>query len=178
MSSDVNPPTMRFKVCLLGAPGVGKTSLSKRFVEGIFDERYITTLGVKIDRKFVETASGAASLIIWDIHGEEASISVSKKYLRGMAGFLLVTDASRPETVGAAQTLRDRVHETCGPDIPFVMVMNKADLVDDWAPVDDANAALGDGAIATLRTSAMHGHHVEDAFTYLAAAMHSEAVRI
>lgn len=178
MSSDVNPSTMRFKVCLLGAPAVGKTSLSKRFVEGIFDERYITTLGVKIDRKFIETASGAASLIIWDIHGEEASISVSQKYLRGMAGFLLVTDASRPETGEAAQTLRERVHETCGPDIPFVLVTNKADLIEDWSQVDDANAALGHGAVAAVRTSAKHGHNVEQAFAHLAAAMHSAAVRV
>ncbi len=41
------------KVCILGPTGVGKTSLIKQFVEGIFSEKYKTTIGVKIDKKQV-----------------------------------------------------------------------------------------------------------------------------
>mgnify|MGYP000200446372 CR=1 FL=1 len=39
------------KICLLGASSVGKTSLVKQFVECIFDAKYLTTIGVKIDKK-------------------------------------------------------------------------------------------------------------------------------
>ena len=42
------------KICLLGAFSVGKTSLIKRYVSSIFDEKYLTTVGVKIDKKLVE----------------------------------------------------------------------------------------------------------------------------
>ncbi|NLE96032.1 MAG: GTP-binding protein, partial [Dehalococcoidia bacterium] len=38
------------KVCMLGGYAVGKTSLVKRFVHGIFSERYLTTIGVKIEK--------------------------------------------------------------------------------------------------------------------------------
>src|SRR4026207_752305 len=39
------------KVCVLGAFGVGKTSLVRRYVETIFSDTYLTTVGVKIDKK-------------------------------------------------------------------------------------------------------------------------------
>ncbi len=39
------------KVALLGAPVVGKTSLVRRFVDSLFDEKYLTTIGVKVDKK-------------------------------------------------------------------------------------------------------------------------------
>ena len=46
------------KVCLLGAYGVGKTSLVSRFVHSIFSDKYLTTVGVKIDKKSVTVETG------------------------------------------------------------------------------------------------------------------------
>jgi GTPase SAR1 family protein len=48
------------KICMVGQFGVGKTSLVRRFVESIFDESYLTTIGVKIDRKDVTVGFGNA----------------------------------------------------------------------------------------------------------------------
>ena len=42
------------KICLLGGFGVGKTSLVSRFVHSIFSDKYLTTVGVKIDKKSVD----------------------------------------------------------------------------------------------------------------------------
>src|SRR5512136_1257378 len=42
------------KVCLLGEFAVGKTSLVRRFVEGRFDDRYLSTIGVRISRKTLQ----------------------------------------------------------------------------------------------------------------------------
>ncbi|MGJ8679827.1 Rab family GTPase, partial [Paraglaciecola sp.] len=57
------------KICILGASGVGKTSLIKQYVEGIFSEKYLTSIGVKIDKKIVELDSSSVQLMIWDIEG-------------------------------------------------------------------------------------------------------------
>ena len=43
--------TAKRKVCMVGAAGVGKTSLVQRFVRSIFSPSYLTTVGVKIDKK-------------------------------------------------------------------------------------------------------------------------------
>ena len=42
---------LKKKICMVGQFGVGKTSLVRRFVDSMFDERYHTSIGVKIDRK-------------------------------------------------------------------------------------------------------------------------------
>src|SRR5208283_3569574 len=55
------------KICMLGAYAVGKTSLVRRFVESIFDEKYHTTLGVKIDKCEVEIGDIHLTLVLWDL---------------------------------------------------------------------------------------------------------------
>ena len=57
------------KICLLGAFGVGKTSLVRRFVDTIFSDAYLTTVGVKIDKKLITVGSEQMALILCDIAG-------------------------------------------------------------------------------------------------------------
>ena len=80
------------KICMLGASGVGKTSLVKQYVEGIFSEKYLTSIGVKIDKKQIETAKHIVQLMIWDIEGIDRYCGFQAKYLRGASAFIIVTD--------------------------------------------------------------------------------------
>ena len=57
------------KICMLGGFSVGKTSLVRRFVQSIFSETYLTTVGVKIDKKSVELPGKTVDLILWDLAG-------------------------------------------------------------------------------------------------------------
>ncbi|MBK8429800.1 MAG: hypothetical protein IPL28_00260 [Chloroflexi bacterium] len=59
--------TIQKKVCLLGDFAVGKTSLVRRFVEGRFDDRYLSTIGVKISRKTITRAEYILNLLVWDL---------------------------------------------------------------------------------------------------------------
>ena len=78
------------KIVLLGDFSVGKTSLIRRFVENAFDDRYLSTIGVKISRKPVEifTADTPAivQLLLWDIEGKTPVKSIPKSYLLGASG--------------------------------------------------------------------------------------------
>jgi len=157
------------KICMLGAFATGKTSLVSRFVKSIFSESYQSTIGVKIDKKTVDLEDQAVSLILWDLAGEDDFVSVQMRYLRGSAGYLLVVDGTRPDTLETALLLHRRVVHEIG-DVPFVLVLNKSDLVDRWAIGDDGSDYLGlkQKALATLRTSAKTGDEVNEAFEILA----------
>ena len=61
------------KICMLGGFSVGKTSLVRRFVKSIFSETYLTTVGVKIDKKSVALPDKTVDLILWDLAGEDDS---------------------------------------------------------------------------------------------------------
>ena len=73
------------KICLLGAFGVGKTSLVRRYVDTIFSDAYLTTVGVKIDKKLLTVGGEQMALILWDIAGEDDIAAVRVSYLRGAA---------------------------------------------------------------------------------------------
>ncbi len=56
---------------MLGGFGVGKTSLVRRYVQSIFSDTYLTTVGVKIEKKMVNVGAADVALILWDIAGED-----------------------------------------------------------------------------------------------------------
>ncbi len=158
------------KVCMLGAFAVGKTSLVRRYVDSIFSEKYTTTIGVKIDKKVVHIGEQELALLLWDVYGEDTHKKVLPGYLRGMAGYLLVVDPTRPNTFHNAVSLNKLVNDTLGPK-PFVLVMNKSDLKEDWEVEATELQALVDVAVAVMDTSAKTGSGVNEMFKVLAKAL-------
>lgn len=159
------------KICLLGAFGVGKTSLTRRFVDSIFSEAYLTTVGVKIDKRAVTVGETPVTLLIWDIAGEDDTNAVRTSYLRGASGYLLVIDVTRALTLDVARAIHERVKTEIG-DIPFLCLVNKTD-VSDWDLPEARVDALSAEGWAVLRTSAKTGEGVEVAFAELARRMSS-----
>jgi hypothetical protein len=156
----------KLKICIIGATNVGKTSLVTRFVSSIFSERYQTTIGVKIQARRMQRGDRVVDLILWDLSGEDEFQHVQLSYLRGAAGYLLVADGTRRETIDTAVTLQARTQEAIG-DRPFVFVLNKTDLVVSWeVGAKDLQALEGRGW-AVVRTSAKSGAGVEEAFNQL-----------
>jgi small GTP-binding protein len=157
------------KICLLGAFAVGKTSLVSRYVHSIFSDKYLTTLGVKIEKKSVRVETQPVELIIWDLYGEDDLQKLRLSYLRGSGGYILVADCTRPATLDTALSLKDRAETTAGK-VPFVLAINKVDLPE--RQITDAQIAdLERRDWTVLRTSAKLGEGVEQAFTRLAHAM-------
>ena len=159
-----------FKVPLVGAFAVGKTSLVRRFVESVFDEKYLTTVGVKIDRKSLTVETREVTLVIWDIAGEDAFQQVESAYVRGAAGLLLVADGTRPATCDKALELDERLRAEIG-EVPRLLLVNKCDLADQWRLEDDHEGEALARGLRPRPTSARDGSGVESAFQDLARAL-------
>jgi len=154
------------KICMLGSFAVGKTSLVRRFVESIYSDVYQTTVGVKIDKKNVKVGEKEVSLVLWDIYGEDDYQKMRWTYLRGASGFLLVADGTRRATLEKAVSLEQRAREEAGA-IPFVLVINKSDLLRDGELDPALESQLAAQEWSILRTSAKTGEGVEEAFALL-----------
>lgn len=164
------PPILQKKVCMLGAYAVGKTSLVARFVRSIYSEKYHTTVGVKIDKKTVNCDDRRLSLILWDLAGEDDFIQVRMSYLRGSAGYLLVADGTRRATLDKALELQQRADGEIG-SVPFILVINKLDVMDDWEIGETDLASLSQSGWRVVATSAKTGVGVEQAFLALGQKM-------
>lgn len=154
------------KICMLGAYNVGKTSLVRQFVFSIFEDRYHSTIGVKIDKKEIEIEDQKLQFMLWDVAGEDERFSVPPSYLRGAAGYLLVIDGTRKKTLEQALNLQERAEEAVG-NVPFIAVLNKCDLMDEWELDENVMDELSGKNWEVLKTSAKLGTGVEEVFLKL-----------
>jgi small GTP-binding protein len=158
------------KICMVGVYATGKTSLVRQFVHAKFSDKYLSTVGVKIDRKPVRVRDQDVNLLLWDLEGRDGVQDVQASYLRGAAGVIYVADGTRRDTVTQVHELRDLVQRTAG-EIPEVLALNKVDLGDQWSVTRGDQADLARFPWHVFNTSAKTGDGVETAFTWLATAM-------
>jgi len=158
------------KVCMLGGFAVGKTSLVDQYVNSIFSDNYLSTIGVKISKKILSVGGADMTLILWDMEGKDTYTDVNISYLRGAMGFFVVADGTRKETLEMALALRKAAMDTAG-DIPHCLLVNKADIRDQWEISDAMLHPVAEQGITVLRTSAKTGEGVTEAFAALAEKM-------
>jgi GTPase SAR1 family protein len=155
------------KISMLGGFAFGKTSLVKRYVESVFSETYLTTVGVKIDKKTVDLGDHAVSLIPSDVAGEDDISSLRMSYLQGRAGYVLVADGTRLSTLEVAPSLRERIEADHG-HWPFELLLNKSDRQEQWAIGKAEVHDLLQAGWSVRSSSARIGEGGEDAFRDLA----------
>lgn len=158
------------KICLLGDFGVGKTSLIRRFVEDRFDDKYLTTIGVKISHKIVERSYGSMSMLIWDLAGSTGFDTFTHpSYIQGTAGAVILCDVTRRDTLTIMAEYA-RQARIINPKIHLVFVCNKTDLLDGRVisaeDLHDVSSTYGDGTY--FLSSAKTGDQVEEVFFSLA----------
>ncbi|NNE99108.1 MAG: GTP-binding protein [Pyrinomonadaceae bacterium] len=158
------------KICMLGATGVGKTSLVRQFVQSIFSDKYHSTIGVKIDKKVVAVDESEVMMMLWDVQGEDKEFKVSSSFLKGASGFLLVVDLTRPETLDTANSILKMVEEEVG-ELQYLVLFNKNDLNKEKNIGEDQMFEISGSNKNMLLTSAKTGEMVEEAFVRLARRM-------
>jgi small GTP-binding protein len=158
------------KLCMLGDFGVGKTSLVARFVHSTFSDKYLTTIGVKVDTKEVALdGRGVCKLVIWDIAGRSHLDALNMTYLRGASALLLVADGTRERSLNTALDLLMQ-SRTLLPEASVVLAVNKLDLVERWEVAPAALAELR-RSLPVHETSARSGEGVEAAFADIATRL-------
>ena len=155
------------KVCILGDFAVGKTSTIERFVNNHFSDKYLTTIGVKVDTKDIFLSGDVTlKLVLWDVAGTDRFGDVEFAYLRGASGFIFVADGTRAETVETVRNLKGQSDERYG-GVPDVLLINKSDLADDWEVSNDLQESMREHFPDLFVTSAKAGNNVDAAIERL-----------
>lgn len=157
------------KVLITGSFAVGKTSLFHRFLHNVFSERYLTTIGVKVDKRVVQVEGQELALILWDISGEVSQDKVPPTYFLGASAVIYVFDLSRPQTT---QNMKKdlKLIERLLPGCLITVVGNKKDLIS-----EDDLLVLEQLYEPDICTSAKTGEQVEALFLSIAASLAQNA---
>jgi small GTP-binding protein len=167
---DVQLVKMARKVVVIGDPAVGKTSLIKRFVQDVFDDRYLNTIGAKVMKKELGVNRPDTGeivdlkLILWDIAGQETFETVKKAYYRGASGAIVVCDMTRKETMEHMHKWIENLFDV-SEVVPMIIICNKSDLAEDAQ--FDSSTVEGEYApygAPVFTTSAKADENVEQAF--------------
>jgi small GTP-binding protein len=159
--------TISKKICMVGDFGVGKTSLIRRFVDRQFSDQYLSTVGVKISRKLIESVN--LQLLIWDLEGHTKFKGITPSYLQGASGAVIVADVSRIETI---ERLSEHIQlfSLVNPKSSMVVALNKSDLVDE-EKLTKLNQLVSvkdwERVLDVYTTSAKTGSYVDEMFEQL-----------
>ena len=173
--------TYLFKVMVTGEGAVGKTTLVNRYVTGVFERDYKTTIGSQFAVKLThisppepEYAVGI-KLQCWDVAGQARFKAVRKMYYSGAAGIILVYDVTRRRSFTELSKWIKEADESIGLRVPIVVVGNKTDLPDRAVPSAEAKRWAEDQGFLYMESSAKTGDGVADMFTVLAEQMWRDA---
>ena len=151
---------------MLGTFGVGKTSLVRRYVHDLFDDTYLSTIGVQIFHKELQRdpEQDGLKMVLWDLANVERFTAVEKQYFRGAAGAIVVVDLSRPNTI-SEKDIHINTFLDINPTAELVIAGNKTDLVgDDKSPVSAIETFSADYKAPFLLTSAKANDNVDALF--------------
>ncbi|HXP70105.1 MAG TPA: hypothetical protein VOA88_12535 [Candidatus Dormibacteraeota bacterium] len=179
------------KICLFGAHGVGKRSLTSRFRDNATAERYRAAIGVQVCKKVVVVGNQHLTMAIWDVADLDRFEAGLMNYSRGMSGYLLVADGTRPSTLERAREIYEQIcsfeqpppsveeTEAGEPDakkpyvqfpyreVPFILLLNKSDLVEQWRFEKSNLEMLANRGWPVSVVSAKENEGVEEAFLSL-----------
>ncbi len=163
------------KIALVGDTAVGKTSLVRRFVIDVFDDKYIATIGAKVVKRDLEfklpEKTVYLTLVIWDILGQKDYNKMRTQGITGSSGVILVTDLSRPETIGSAEGFWLKELKKTVPSAPLLIAGNKSDLAEAGSGAEQLKKMSQRLAIPILLTSAKTGDNVAAAFRQIGEMM-------
>lgn len=168
-----------FKILMLGSASTGKSSLSDRYVHGIFSEDIKLTVGVEFFVKTIDFKGKRIKLQIWDLGGEARFRFLLPTYCLGSSGAIFLFDLTRPDTLLSLDSWIGIVKEKNG-GIPILLVGNKSDLnqkrkisVDYGKQIAEQNEM-----IEYIEASAKSGNNVEYLFEKITEYMLERAKKL
>jgi small GTP-binding protein len=120
-----------FKLAIIGDGGVGKTTLTHRYLHGIFEEKYALTIGMEFYIKKLEMNGDLISLHIWDFAGEDKFRFLLPGVINGANGTLFMFDITRYRTLGNLKDWLRVFNETnrnYGQQVETILIGGKLDL--------------------------------------------------
>ena len=167
---------LQFKLPIIGDAGVGKTTLTHRYLHGLFKQSYHGTIGVDFFLKKFEIDGKKISLQIWDFAGEEKFRFLLPGIINGANGTIFMFDITRYvtfENLSNWLSVFKTANENHNQTVPALLVGSKTDLEGiRTVPSKEAKSfAQDNNLIGYIECSSKNGENVEELFRKITKIM-------
>ena len=161
-----------FKVLLIGNSDVGKSSLILRYVDQIWNDVFVPTIGVDFKVKSLEVDKKLVKMQIWDTAGQERFRNVISSYFKGAHGILLIYDITAKDSFKELENWLGEVERNANSQVLKILIGNKCDLEERREiSKDEGEAFAMRNGMQFMETSAKINTNVNEAFEALAKIM-------
>ena len=177
--SDNDQVEFIYKVLLLGDSSVGKTCFLKRFVDGTFQEVYMSTIGLDYRLKIMTLPdSTKVKLQIWDTAGQDRFRAITKNYYKGAHGIILIFDVTTPKSYENVKNWMSQIQESASEDVTVFLIGNKIDDEKNRKiSHDEGKKAAAEYNLQFFETSAKANINVDEVFNTLVKEIHTKALQ-
>lgn len=170
----------KFKVCVFGDGGVGKTTLINRYLTGTFKGDYKITIGADFYIKKLEIDDKDVTLQIWDFAGEDKFRFLLPTYASGSSGGILMYDITRHSSIENVESWLDvfkRSFNSRFIEIPLIMVGGKNDLEDKRVISKEEGIEIAKkfNFVNFIECSSKSGENVQEVFHLISQKMLADA---
>ena len=161
-----------FKVLLLGNSDVGKSSLLLRYVDSVWNDAFVPTIGVDFKVKTLTINEKKVKMQIWDTAGQERFRTVVATYFRGAHGILLLYDVTNKDSFKNLENWLIEIEKNAQEKVLKILIGNKCDLTDDREITTEEGKAFAlRNGMEFMETSAKMNTNVTEAFETLGKLM-------
>ena len=154
----------RINLMILGNSKVGKTCFILRYTDNIFQEVYLSTIGIDFKTKTETVNNKQYKIYLYDTTGQEKYKSIALNIIKNAQGIILMYDITDRESFESIPEWIKSIKDAKGSNFPMILLGNKLDKEDVRVIKEKEGKELADEyKIKFFETSNKTGTNIQEA---------------